>query len=49
MQGYRTIRTNKTSYKFIKKGKLLDKAFNFTVAVLATYGFLEFILQSNGL
>jgi nitrate reductase NapE component len=56
MQGYRTVRTSKTSYKFIKKEKEFDlftrisnAIFPYVVGVLAGYGFLDIILRANGL
>lgn len=55
MQGYRTVRTSKTSYKFIKKQEeyaLFTKVSNaiwpYAIGILAGYGFLDIILTSNG-
>lgn len=55
MQGYRTIRTSKNSYKFIKKHeeyywftKISNAIFPYVVAVLAGYGFIDLLLTANG-
>lgn len=56
MQGYRTVRTSKNSYKFIKKQEeysTLVKVSNFLwpyiVAILAGYGFIDLLLTANGI
>lgn len=46
---YYKIKTSKNSYKFINKDKIVNTIFNYMVGILATYGFIELILHSNGL